>query len=262
VRPLHDSTTLGAYLDGELVAPDLKAFEDHLAACAVCAGNLGAMRQLRVRLHGEARYYRPQLEASARLRMIAAAARPVTPRPNALPLLGAREFWIPAIAAAAACLLLIWDLALWPHARSDSSRLADEIVADHLRSLTASHLTDLASSDARRVRPWFAERLDAAPLVADFSEAGFTLLGGRLDRLDGRAVAALVYRHQGHVINVFALPEGKQDSDPVPRTRRGYALARWACEGLTYWAISDTNDAAVEALGRLVIRTADSDEPR
>jgi anti-sigma factor RsiW len=136
--------------------------------------------------------------------------------------------------------------------------IASEIVADHVRSLMANHLEDVASEDRHTVKPWFSGKLDYSPPVEDFSAQGFKLSGGRLDYAGGKPVAALVYRHRAHVINVFIWPTSAADHasvDPQWSSDDGYHLARWARGGMTYWAVSDVDRAALaEFVGLLSTR--------
>lgn len=164
--------------------------------------------------------------------------------------------WATSIATAAACLMLTWNIALQMQ-RVDTVGLPDQVVDDHVRSLMAGHLIDVASSDQHTVKPWFTGKLDVAPSVGDFADRGFALVGGRLDYLSGRAVPALVYRHNEHIINMFVLPDSGNDAAPRHMALRGYALLNWTKAGLAYWAVCDMDAPELERLASLVITAPD-----
>jgi anti-sigma factor RsiW len=117
--------------------------------------------------------------------------------------------------------------------------------------MMAAHLTDVTSSDSHNVKPWFADKLDYSPPVKDLSAQGFPLIGGRMDYLESRPVAALVYRRNQHVINLFVWPA--DESTPQSRLAlRGYNLVHWDQSGMTYWLISDLSTDELMECGRLL----------
>ncbi len=124
----------------------------------------------------------------------------------------------------------------------DQRRVLDEVVSAHLRSLQAQHLIDVQSSDQHTVKPWFNGRLDVAPPVADLTAQGFTLLGGRLDYVDAKPVAAIVYRRRVHIINLFCAPApGSGRRAATLESLHGFNVRRWSDNGLNLWAVSDIN---------------------
>jgi anti-sigma factor RsiW len=106
----------------------------------------------------------------------------------------------------------------------------------------ANHITDVASSDSHTVKPWFGGKLDYSPPTKDLTEQGFRLIGGRLDYLDNRPVAALVYQRSQHFINLFVWPSNDTSTtQESPITRQGYNLIHWTNSGMTYWLVSELN---------------------
>jgi anti-sigma factor RsiW len=117
----------------------------------------------------------------------------------------------------------------------------------------ANHLTDVSSSDQHTVKPWFNGRLDFSPPVKDLTDRGFPLVGGRLDYLSDRPVAALVYRRQQHFINLFIWPvTSDPDGEKRIMTRQGYHLIHWTGAGMTYWAVSDLNVGELQEFVRIL----------
>ena len=130
--------------------------------------------------------------------------------------------------------------------------LATQLIASHARSLMANHLTDVASSDQHTVKPWLDAKLDFAPAVVDLSEKGFPLIGGRLDYLDNRPVAALIYQRRQHFLNLFVWPLGPgRAGSTKAMTRQGYQLLHWVDSDLNYWAVSDINEKELQQFKQL-----------
>jgi anti-sigma factor RsiW len=130
----------------------------------------------------------------------------------------------------------------------DQRALGDALSA-HLRSLQGEHLTDVQTSDQHTVKPWFNGRLDVAPPVVDLTAQGFRLIGGRLDYIDGRAVAAIVYRRRTHVINLFIAPASSEGGGAKIEKVQGFNIRRWNADGLEFWAVSDIDAEELQEFG-------------
>jgi len=221
---------LDAYLDRELDAEASAAVREHVRTCANCRRQL-AQRETVSRLVRGAPYY------SAPDRLRARVLGQSTGSNSARRVLT----W----AAAAVLVLSVGaGMTLWRPASSRADAIADEVVNSHVRSLMANHLFDVQSADLHTVKPWFLGKLDFSPPVVDLASNGFPLVGGRLDYVGGRPVAALVYQRQKHTINVFVSPDGGDSSTrDVVLAVRGFNLRHWIHNGMAFWAVSDLNSA-------------------
>jgi anti-sigma factor RsiW len=226
---------LHAYVDGELDLANARETERHLERCADCRGAEKAIRELRAALTSDATAHR----APAHLRRNVRAAL----RREAKLSRQTLSPWL-MFATGAAFAAIILGFALFQTTRATrTDAIVDQAVANHVRSLLAAHLVDVVSSDQHTVKPWFDGKIDFAPEVRDLAGNGFPLVGGRLDYLDGKTVAALVYHRNKHPINLFITPTALGNASPTVTSRRGYNILAWTNNGLKYWAVSDLNQA-------------------
>ncbi len=235
---------LHGFVDNELDAAHSLQIERHVATCPHCAQQLESLQALKQRIAQPGVHWRTpdHVRAQVLAAISREAARAPAPR-QATTEFSALEFvrkwlFVPSLAALAASLFLV----VGP--MSDRSPVGDEVVASHVRSLLVDHLTDVATSDQHTVKPWFNGKIDFAPPVVDLVREGFPLQGGRVDYIGGRVVAALVYKRQSHVINLFVWPVSSDATTATVRTassRDGYNLENWRAGGLNFWAVSDGN---------------------
>jgi len=234
---------LGAFVDDELQSSLRDAVEAHVARCEACARALSRHRLL----GDELRAHVPREQAPAALRDWARAAVRGEARAPAIAALPAprrvrpawgRGGWLAAGFALAACMAVAVGVTQQLASRDV---LARELVAAHVRAAVTGHVSDVISTDQHTVKPWFNGRLDYSPPVADFADAGFPLEGGRLDYVNDRAVAVLVYRRNRHPIDVFVWPARRGAPRLAPAARDGYQIERRLVAGMECWAVSDLN---------------------
>jgi anti-sigma factor RsiW len=243
-----------AFIDGELELRASLEMEQHLKECSPCASESERLAVLRSALREKAPYYQASSALKKHMASSVRAAGRAEEGWRSWPQLSATIWRWPVTAAAAAVLvaIILRGTFLGPSVGVDA--LGREVVASHVRSLMANHLTDVLSSNQHTVKPWFAGKLDFAPSVADLSAQGFPLVGGRLDFLDGRPVAALVYRYRLHIINLFTWP-AEQPGVAAPKlgTEQGYNTVHWTQSGMEYWAVSDVAAPELDRFVELVI---------
>jgi anti-sigma factor RsiW len=232
---------LHAYSDGELDAARSLEIEKHIHTCPECRQAYRNQSVLKNAITSSAPYYK----APASLRhgiltaasLQTAAGEPAKPR--------ARHWqWnnLTAGIAMAACLLFGFFIALeFQQHSTDGGQLIGELTSSHIRSLLADHLIDVVSTDQHTVKPWFDGKLDFAPPVNDLAAQGYPLAGGRLDYINGRTVAVLIYKKQKHFINLYIWPSTGSEETLQFGNDNGYHLVNWTHSGMTFWAVSDVN---------------------
>jgi len=226
---------LHALIDGELDAGHAREVEAHIAGCPRCAAALSDYREMsKAMASADVRYTAPP---ELRRRIEAALPQPqaqVVQMPSRRSVLRgfAMGSAVSAIAATGLFAIVVRN--------DDMERIQSEVVSAHLRSLQAGHLIDVVSTDQHTVKPWFNGKLDVAPPVIDLTAQGFTLIGGRLDYVDARAIGAVVYRRHQHVINLFVAQTASTERRAAKiETVQGFNIRHWSDRGLNYWAVSD-----------------------
>jgi len=254
----ESETLLHALIDGELDAGHARDVEAHVATCPACADKLSAFRTMREAI--VAANLKEAAPASLRSRLEAALP------PHVVRADGGRQSWSlrrsslrsswrsffgglaigTALSVAVAASLVIAVI------RNDQQQeAASEIVSAHLRSLQPGHLTDVETSDQHTVKPWFNGKLDVAPPVIDLTAQGFTLVGGRLDYINGEPAGSIVYRRRQHVINLFVIRHLDAEHGAAKiESVQGFNIRHWTAEGLDFWAVSDINAGELDEFAR------------
>lgn len=231
------------YLDDELDANRRADIEDHLDACPDCAALHGQLRELRQDIRGLA----PRYTAPPHLQQLVLTELRASREKQSL-----RRLPWNGLAIASSVLLAVslgWNITLLRSHGGARDVIAKEIVSSHVRSLIGTHLLDVPSSDQHTVKPWFNGKLDFSPDVKDFASQGFPLIGGRVEYINDRSAAALVYKRRAHIINVFTWPLSAPSHTET--NENGYNVIAWTKAGMSYWVISDLNRSELEQFVQL-----------
>lgn len=238
---LEAERLLDAYVDNELGPAESADLQAHLASCAACSHLLADRESL-----GHIVRHLPYYSASDQLRaQILRASTRRRFKPSSLA-------WAAVLALAVSLggSVEVVRLARARRIVQTTASIADEVVGDHVRTLRDAHRFDVRSSDQHTVKPWFLGKLDFSPPVEDLSSIGFPLVGGRLDHVAGHPVAVLVYQRRLHPIDVFIWPAPDQAAAIDTRSIRGFQVRHWIRNGMSFWAVSDLNDAEISEFVR------------
>jgi anti-sigma factor RsiW len=268
-----------AYVDDELDLTGSLDVERHVAECAVCRHEYEGQWALRQALTDAPLYYQAPAELRRRVQaavhqeertavsgrarslagtqagnsVLARDRSAMSGRDSVLAPRGLLYRWLGLAAALILVACLGWGVGRYQASTAQPDTIGQEVLASSLRSMMAGPLTDVQSSDQHTVKPWFAGKLDFSPTVRDFTVQGFPLTGGRLDYIGSRPVAALVYRHQQHVINLYTWPAQAAADTPVQQHGyQGYHVFSWTQGGMNYWAASDMDAGELEQFAQLV----------
>ncbi|HEY1999580.1 anti-sigma factor [Paraburkholderia sp.] len=250
---------LAGYIDDELSLSEALEFERHLAGCEACKRAYEQQRKVSAQLRQADLRLEAPAELVKRIRASLPGRRSWWQRLAArfgaeggaggfagFGTRGGTLGWGPVGVMALSLVALSWSAGLYLSMPSGNSRLTEELVDSHVRSLQFNHLYDVISTDRHTVKPWFDGKLDFAPPVVDLAQQGYPLVGGRLDYLDGRAVAVMVYRYKLHPINLYVWPGNDASATPRLSERQGYHLAHWSAGGMNYWAVTDAGDTELD----------------
>jgi anti-sigma factor RsiW len=255
---------MDAYLDGELDPITSQTIEQHLRECHECDQAYKAHTLLIRSIAAATPYYkapaglRERIQSSLREEVAERSPRSVSrdipslfqskPSERRAVLFGTQWSWLALAAAIVLAAIIAFNLAPRLQRPGADQLLATQLIASHVRSLMANHLTDVASSDQHTVKPWLDTKLDFAPPVVDLGNDGFPLLGGRLDYLENRPVAALVYQRRKHFVNLFIWPKESGATGAAKTiTHQGYQLVNWVDSDFSYWAVSDVSNNDLQA---------------
>lgn len=237
-----------AYADNELAPGAATAFEAHLETCADCREQLGTVMANR-RVLAEALDPGPAPTAlKARIAGITSASAP----PGVARRRAAPAWWLQAAALVGVAIISSGMTFAVVGRQGDGQ--AQTLFDAHVRAQDPGKAIEVVSSDRHTVKPWLDARLDFAPPVTDFAAQGFPLLGGRLDYVEGRRAAVMVYGRRKHMVDVFVRPAGDAPAPPRSIDRRGYHLIGWREGGFDWWAISDIDTAELRELRDLLRR--------
>lgn len=249
MNPTPDAERLTAFIDGELDLQSQLAMEQRLRDDVDLRQRVDELRRLRESVREGASYHAAPDALKARIAALAPKAAPGTTQRAPIaasaraagatlagwlawrPLAGALAF----VAVLAVAANVVWLSQL------DERRLTDDVIASHVRASLSQRLVDVASSDHHTVKPWLSSRLDFSPPVENVAVPDASFLGGRVDYVDGRAVAALVYRVGQHVLTAFVWPADARDREPTFERHRGFETVHWVGHDMNHWVVSDLN---------------------
>jgi anti-sigma factor RsiW len=245
---------MAAYIDGELDSPTSVHYAAHLEGCPDCNDAYLAMLELHTAIVTHATAYTAPSYLRHRIRT-------ALPRPTRREKLSKLPWaWINFGSTVTCSLTLAFTFSLYMAVPSAEVLAEQEISGSHARSLMQNHLSDVVSTDQHTVKPWFTDKLDYSPTVYDFAPEGYALLGGRLDYMSQRPVAAMAYQHKKHLLNLFVWPDKEHNNAPqVNSSRQGYQMIHWTQDGMRYWLISDVNAQDLGDFKRMLATQIDKD---
>jgi|tagenome__1003787_1003787.scaffolds.fasta_scaffold20784163_2 anti-sigma factor RsiW len=251
MRPDAEDLQIHAWLDGEMDLESQLRFEDRLENQPALKAQVEALKGVSRSLREQAAYHRAPPDLRARI--AAASGRvqerePTRPKQRVSALLGQWLAWNPAVAALAFVALGAVVVNVPLLRMSETSALQEELVASHVRATLSQRAIDVASSDQHTVKPWFSTQLDFSPPVREIDVPGTVLVGGRVDYVQGRRVAVVVYQYRKHMVDHYMWPEAGGDTGVHATVVRGFNLAQWRQGGMTHRIVSDMNEQELQLI--------------
>jgi anti-sigma factor RsiW len=233
-----------AFVDMELSLDQTRDFEEHLRGCPACSAEALARQRLKSQTRLAGQRFVPSAEFEKRMTGRRAPKR-------------IRWTWLPALATAAAALILVLGGITWRQ-RTVEQQLTSQLVDQHVATMASANPVDVISTDAHTVKPWFQGKVPFSVDVPELHDTQFTLVGGRLAYFQQSPAAQLIFAVRQHRISVFIVREsgdtaafGEQTS---PIRRMGFQTQSWSEDGIRYFAISDVNAQDVRQLCELLKR--------
>jgi anti-sigma factor RsiW len=165
---------------------------------------------------------------------------PARPKVRQFPLW--RRPWLYAAALLAIGLPIAWMV----FHENREHRFARQAVSDYLRALFVEHLCDVVSPDPKVVKSYLTANLNFSPPVLDLASAGYQMRGGRIDIVQNRRVATLVYRRDKDVINLFMWPDTRHRFTGSDQVISGLRICTWNAVNLNFIAVSTLSDAELD----------------
>ena len=249
--PCAETLNTQAFIDGEVSGLAAETAERHIEGCAECQAFCADAAALSDSIRaGAPRYRAPDALRRRVAAMLDDEKTRIAPRLLPSASRATPGFWRGAFSGAGLTALAagLGVLAILP---PSVTTLADQVTAAHTSALIQGREIQVASTDHHTVRPWFAGRLPLSPPVADFAAQGYTLTGGRLDRVADEPAAVVVYQHGKHAIDLFVWAD-RGRALPSTALSHGYHSIFWKTRDLDFAAVSDTSASELASFVTLV----------
>ena len=239
---------LNSLVDNELPVVEADAVNTHLEHCIECQLEHQLIADLHKTMSKVTRYSVPESLAMQVSNQIASidAKQPRNIKMNQWLILAGTH-----VTAALFGAIILFSLV---SLLDNSAPAQDDIISVHVRSMMDQKLTQITTGESHTVKPWFAGKVDYAPPVYDLATDGFPLIGGRVDQLNDRNVAVLVYQRRKHWINLFieVATSNKQRLETKRWSRNGYNVVSSQQGDFVYLAVSELSADELEKFMQLV----------